>query len=145
MVSSLRSLPRVGAIGIRGDFEAGHDRVAGRVGVVDEEPAVAGVVGVKGDRQQPLLAARAHSRRDVQKRGGFQDIAPQEEDPPTAIDHEDAIVAGVRDGDRRADTSSDDGFEVDLRARARRTAADGDEQDGEGVLHASHRSMAPSG
>ena len=75
--------------------EAGHDRVAGRIRVVDEEVAVAGIRGRERQPEEtPLTAAtdlrtqiQERARRDLAVRAYDQDEARllDDEEPPAAV------------------------------------------------------------
>src|SRR5262249_39130344 len=71
--------------------------------------AVAGVVGVEGDVEEPLLAAARHFRRDVEERVREQRAVLDDADPAGLLDDEDPrrVEPGRRDVDRRLETRRD--------------------------------------
>ncbi len=96
----------LGALGV------GHGRVAGRppvsdrprvalgVGVVDVEGARVGVLGVEGDREQPLLAAAGDQVAQVEEDARLAAVDRDPLDPAALLDHVEVVgVAARRLGD----------------------------------------------
>ena len=72
------------------------DDVAGQVGVIDKEIAVAGVLRMEGQRQQAPLAAGGGERADIEEGRGQQVAVLQHADAAGAFENEEAAVAGRR-------------------------------------------------
>jgi hypothetical protein len=98
-------------------------RVAAGVGVVDEEAAVRGVVGVEGHAQQALLVAGRHEGVDVEEVTGARAVL-DDGDAAALFGHEEAALARRHlDGDRLPQAGGDDlGLEVDVGGQAGRRA-----------------------
>ena len=103
MITPLIGSATFDVVGSPLDRVARDDVVAGEVGVVDVEEAVAEVVGVERQTEQALLAAAGHQGVDVEEVGA-EDVAVALHDADVAalLDHEEAAVAGVGDADREA-------------------------------------------
>jgi hypothetical protein len=91
----------IGDVRVAGHGVPRDDLIPPRVGVVDEEQAVACIVRVEGEAQEPPLAVRVDEPRDVEKRPRGDsvedaDLAPLEDD-------EQPRVAGVRNRHRFRD------------------------------------------
>ena len=106
--------PGVRDVGDRGDGELGDDRVAGRVGVVHEEAAVVGVVGVEREAEEPALAPGADPRREVEEARPEEGAVLHDPDPPPLLDDEESVEV-PRGGGRpeRGDESRDDEDRLD--------------------------------
>ena len=92
-------MARVGEVGVVvADAVLRDRRVAALVGVVDEEPAVVGVLGMEREPEQPALAAGRDGLRDVEEWLVEQRPVLDHADPAALFDHEQpsCAIAGVR-------------------------------------------------
>ena len=104
MRSRTRSDRRVRQPGVRrGAVLGDHGRPVRGAGVVDEEPPVGGVVGMKCQSQQPAFATERDARADVEERGGrHRAVGAHDPDHATLLDDEQAARPVARVGDRDA-------------------------------------------
>ncbi|MNN06721.1 hypothetical protein D3C81_1195220 [compost metagenome] len=72
------------------------DDIARQVGVINEEIAIARVLRVEGQRQQPPLAAGGGERADIEEGRGQQVAVLHHADASCTLENEQAAVAGRR-------------------------------------------------
>ena len=86
----------VGNIGVSTDHVAHHTRVTVGVRIVDVKVTVSGILGVKREAEQTLLAAGRHKARDIQKRGHVQLPVFDNANAPRLFDNKQTRVGGRR-------------------------------------------------
>src|SRR5690606_23506464 len=109
---------RIGAVGVGGDLVALDARVAVRVRVVHEEPAVRPVPGMEGQAEQALFATGRHLCAQVEEWRREQGAVADDADRARLFYNEEAVVTdGCRQVERRCEPFGD---ELELRLVARR-------------------------